>query len=195
MGSDELVSLVASAQRGNCEALATLLASFQATIYKIAIGMVTNHEDALDVRQSVSLLIKRKIGTVKELNRFAGWVRHITVNFCLAYRRRRERSRVDFMDPHSVYRDKPDEAPCPLDSLIRAEECEKVRALVEALSDLDRQILTLRFLDGRELDEIATLLGVPMTTVKPRLHRAKVRLMANLVRCGLGPTSPFGSAA
>ena len=54
-------------------------------------------------------------------------------------------------------------------------------------SDLDRAVIVMREIQGLPYDEIAETLGVPLGTLKARLHRARDRLRAQLCRVGVTP--------
>ena len=51
-----------------------------------------------------------------------------------------------------------------------------VRAAVRNLPDLQSEVLVLRFLEGRSMEEISAMIGIPVGTVKSRLHNAKAAL-------------------
>ena len=75
-------------------------------------------------------------------------------------------------------------------SLRRAESSELGRALERALGALpakDRAVIVLREVEGLAYEEIAEILGVPLGTLKARLHRARESLRARLVRAGVTP--------
>jgi RNA polymerase sigma-70 factor (ECF subfamily) len=66
--------------------------------------------------------------------------------------------------------------PGPLDLLTEQERCERIRASVERLPDLLRPVLILAYYQGLKYREIADVLGIPVGTVKSRLHAAIGRL-------------------
>ncbi len=55
------------------------------------------------------------------------------------------------------------------------------------MSDLDRAVIVMREVQGLPYEEIAEALGVPLGTLKARLHRARDRLRAHLSRVGVRP--------
>ena len=55
-------------------------------------------------------------------------------------------------------------------------DAETVRAAVRNLPDIQSEVLVLRFLEGRSMDEIAAMVGFPVGTVKSRLYNAKAAL-------------------
>lgn len=67
-------------------------------------------------------------------------------------------------------------APGPVEAVSARERQERIRATVDALPDLLRQVLILAYYQGMKYREIADLLGIPVGTVKSRLHAALVKL-------------------
>ena len=67
-------------------------------------------------------------------------------------------------------------APGPLDAAQGQERNEKIRASVDRLPDFLRQVLLLAYYQGLKYREIADILGIPVGTVKSRLHAALVKL-------------------
>lgn len=73
----------------------------------------------------------------------------------------------------------------PTDELVRVELLGFVLARIQGLDELDRKIVTLRYLDELEPATIAARLAMPSATVRSRLHRALARLRAELdAHCG-----------
>jgi len=70
--------------------------------------------------------------------------------------------------------------PLPYDSLLRDERVKQIRAALNSLSSEHRTILVLREMENCDYDEIASLLNVPIGTVRSRLHRARLDLRARL---------------
>ena len=64
----------------------------------------------------------------------------------------------------------------PLDLVVDEESRERVRASVDRLPDLLRQVLVLAYYQGLKYREIAEILDIPVGTVKSRLHAALVKL-------------------
>jgi RNA polymerase sigma-70 factor (ECF subfamily) len=65
-------------------------------------------------------------------------------------------------------------------------DAETVRAAVRNLPDIQSEVLVLRFLEGRSMEEISAMIGIPVGTVKSRLHNAKGALRKALAELGNG---------
>ena len=64
----------------------------------------------------------------------------------------------------------------PLEAVSLQERRERIRATVDGLPELLRQVLVLAYYQGMKYREIADILGIPVGTVKSRLHAALVKL-------------------
>ncbi len=172
-----LAALVGRAQRGDRAAFGELVEQFQPTVHAIALRRLGNASDALELTQEVFLHVLRRIGQLREPERFAGWLRQVAVRMAINRATRR-------VAPPSVETgvlegaSRPSDE--PLDQLITRERAERLREALGRLKSLDREALDAFYIRGRSLSEIAESLGVPLGTVKRRLHTARKRLRLEL---------------
>ena len=176
-GWADLAILVGRAQRGDREAFGELVEQFQPTVYAIALRRLANASDALELTQEVFLHVLRRIGQLREPERFAGWLRQVAVRMAINRATRR-------VAPPSVESgilegasEPTDE---PLDQLISRERAERLWEALGRLKSLDREALDAFYIRGHSLLEIAEMLDVPLGTVKRRLHTARKRLRVEL---------------
>ena len=79
----DLAALVGRAQDGDREAFGELVEQFQPTVYAIALRRLANASDALELTQEVFLHVLRRIGQLREPERFAGWLRQVAVRMAI----------------------------------------------------------------------------------------------------------------
>jgi RNA polymerase sigma-70 factor (ECF subfamily) len=173
----ELAELVIRAQRGDREAFGELVEQFQPTVYAIALRRLANASDALELTQEVFLHVLRRIGQLREPERFAGWLRQVAVRMAINRATRRVAPpsvEVGVLEGASQQADE------PLDQLISRERAQRLWEALGRLKSLDRQALDAFYIRGHSLLEIAEELGVPLGTVKRRLHTARKRLKIEL---------------
>lgn len=72
------------------------------------------------------------------------------------------------------------ELPGPEEQAVHREETETLLAVFQTLPSKDRQLILMKDIDGFALNEMADILGVPIGTVKSRLHRAREKLAKHL---------------
>jgi RNA polymerase sigma-70 factor (ECF subfamily) len=173
----DLAILVGRAQRGDREAFGELVEQFQPTVYAIALRRLANSSDALELTQEVFLHVMRRISQLREPERFAGWLRQVAVRMAINRATRR-------VAPPSVEAGvlvgASQQADEPLDQWISRERAARLWEALGRLKSLDREALDAFYIRGHSLLEIAEELGVPLGTVKRRLHTARKRLKLEL---------------
>lgn len=177
LSADDDALVVARCLQGYEPAYAELLSRYRGRVYGLALRMLQNDSDAQDVAQEAFVKAFNSLASFDTTKPFGAWISKITANLCIdTYRRRRlqfvsidapldsekgERTR-EFEDPR----------PDPAMDLQAAEEEERVDALLNALPDKYRTVVVLRHKQDLAYEEIAEILGIPLGTVKARLHRA-----------------------
>ena len=173
----DLAALVVRAQRGDRGAFGELVEQFQPTVYAIALRRLANASDAMELTQEVFLHVLRRIGQLREPERFAGWLRQVAVRMAINRATRRVAPpsvEVAVLEGASQRSDE------PIDQLISRERAERLWEALGRLKSLDREALDAFYIRGHSLLEIAESLGVPLGTVKRRLHTARKRLRLEL---------------
>ncbi len=174
---DEL--LVIQCREGNDEALETLIARWQPRLGRFAWRFTGEREAARDVVQDAWLAIVRGIRRLDDPARFRAWAYRIVSNKCADWIRRRGVRR-------SATRDMGNAAgPSSVEYVNVTEsngETARLREALKELPDQQRAILSLHYLDGMGLAEIAEAIDVPVGTVKSRLYHARNRLKETLER-------------
>ena len=173
---DEL--LVLQCQEGDAEALGTLVRRWQPRLGRLAWRLTGEREAARDIVQEAWLAIVRGLSRLDDPARFRSWAYRIVRNKCTDWTRRRVVHRAAAKDLQEAATTCDPRTP-PTDSV------SDVARLREALSELpaeQRAILSLHYLDGMPVAEIARVLDVPTGTVKSRLYYARDRLKRTLER-------------
>ena len=128
-----------------------------------------------DVTQDVFVTVARSAPQFAGRSAFRTWLFGIALNICRDYVRR-ERHVVSDEGLAFV----PDESLDPLQRLERGERARCVRAAVRRLTPQHRLALRLRDVEGMSYDEMSRVLGVPVGTVRSRLHNARAALAKTL---------------
>lgn len=167
-------ALVIRAQRGDREAMGQLIEQFQKTVYALCLGRLGNPSEAQELTQEVFLHVVKRLGQLREPERFAGWLRQVTVR--MAINRATRRVATPAIDAEVLEGIGEAEARNPLQDLIARERAERLWDGLGRLKPMDREALQAFYIQGRSLIEIAEQLEVPIGTVKRRLHVARNRL-------------------
>lgn len=153
-------------QDGSRKAMELLISRWQKRFWRYALRLTGNPEAAWDVTQESWLAIVRGISRLNDPARFGPWAYRIVTNKADDWIRknvRRGHLPVDF--------DR--EAP-PSDD----RQAGDLDTVLHRLSHRARSVLTLYYVEGFALSEIAGILHVPRGTVKSRLHAARSELKA-----------------
>ncbi len=157
--------LIAAANRGDQEAMEALYFRHRDWVYGLAFRLCGNHEDALDVLQEVFAYFFQKFPGFELRCRLRTFLYPVVKNLAVSQRRKRRRL-VPLENGQAESLSAEDQG---VSSLHFAE-------MVGRLSEDEREIVLLRFSEGHSLPEISSALGLPLGTVKSRLHRALSRL-------------------
>lgn len=165
-----------------------LLAQHTPRLGRYVRSMVRDRSEAEDLLQEILLRAHRGLDELRETEACATWLFRIATHACLDHLRQRARRPGidDGADPDAVGGSGDD--PITLqDTIERREMSECVQRYLIALPDDYRSVIMLTEMEGLTGPEISDLLGVPLTTVKMRLHRARRMLQEELeAGCSFG---------
>jgi RNA polymerase sigma-70 factor (ECF subfamily) len=146
--------------------------------YRLAAVVLRDQTEAQDVVHDAVLLGWRKFGSLRDPARFDAWFGRIVLNLCRDRLRARRRGQV---------RDAALVAEIDMgrrDDFGRVAERDAIAAAFPKLDPDLQLVVALRFYKDLQLEAIAELLGIPLGTVKSRLHTGLKRLRAELERAG-----------
>ena len=162
--------LVALTLRGNPDAFATLVERYDRAVYHLAYRTLHDVEEARDAAQEAFFKAFRSLRTFKPGAKFSTWIFAIAYHACCDRLNRRKRYSGEELP------DRADSAPGPEQQVVALDEAQRLRSAIDALPEKYRTVITLYHLQGRQYEEIAQVLGLPMGTVKTHLFRAKEQL-------------------
>ncbi|HQU43751.1 MAG TPA: sigma-70 family RNA polymerase sigma factor [Pirellulales bacterium] len=174
-------TLIESALKGNSAAFGDLVRKYQDRLYNTMVHLTGSSEDARDVVQDTFVKAFVKLESFRRTCAFYTWLYRIAFNTAMS-RQRRRRPTESIDAGQDCGHDPPDPGLAPGDRLEREELAEQVRAALETLSDEHRTALVLRDIDGCDYAAIAEILDLPLTTVRSRIHRARLQLRDQLKR-------------
>ena len=166
--------LVVAALAGDPEAFGTLVERYDQAVYNLCLRTVRDREEARDATQEAFFKAFRSLRTFRLGSKFSTWIFAIAYHACCDRLARRKR----YSDAELP--DRADPSPGPELLAERHDEARRLRAAIDALPEKYRIVLTLFHLQGRQYEEIARVLGLPMGTVKTHLFRAKELLRKRL---------------
>ncbi|MGA8098376.1 MAG: sigma-70 family RNA polymerase sigma factor [Candidatus Cybelea sp.] len=162
--------LVAMTLRGDSGAFATLVERYDRAVYHLAYRTLHDVEEARDATQEAFFKAFRSLRTFKPGAKFSTWIFAIAYHACCDRLNRRRHFTGDELPERA------DPSPSPEHQVIALDEASRLRAAIDALPEKYRTVVTLFHLQGKQYEEIASVLGLPMGTVKTHLFRAKEQL-------------------
>lgn len=179
-------ALIARCAAGDEAACADLVAVHQRMVYGLALNLLGDRDEALDLSQEVFLRVFRTLSRFRGQSALRTWIYRITVNQARNRRRwwtRRHRRDQVSLDEHLLkvgdLESKQDILPDRL--LASKEDAAKIWEALARLPFDQRTALILREVDGLRYEEMAFTLNVAVGTVKSRLTRARQALRADLL--------------
>ena len=164
-------------RRGSSKAFEVFVNRYMKDAYFIALGLVGNREDALDLSQEAFIRAYRNIKYVKTGRRFFPWFYQILKNLCISHLRKRRYRRASSLNAEN----------CPQVAATadyfspevvagRNELKDKVWQAIGKLDDKHREVIILRHFQNMSYEQIAEALYCNKGTVTSRLYYARKRL-------------------
>lgn len=177
--------LIQRCATGDESAFAELVAEHQRMVVQLAMNLLGDRDEALDLSQDVFIRVFRTIGQFRGQSALRTWIYRIAVNQARNrhrfWRRRRRADQVSLdahVEAHGEFQCAADVGPDRI--LAQKELATRLQNALDALPFDQRTVIVLREVDGLSYDEIAFSLGVAVGTVKSRLTRARQTLRAGL---------------
>lgn len=161
-------ALARAARGGDLEAFEGLVRRYQRRVYALAYQHLRDPDEAQDLAQEVFVRLYRNLDRYDPARPFQPWFWRLAANVAATYRRHRPAAAVELPDVAAAVGGAREET-LPLE-----------RALADLSEDLRLPVLLHYYLD-QPLDEIALAMGLSLSAVKSRLHRARALLRRLLV--------------
>jgi RNA polymerase sigma-70 factor (ECF subfamily) len=185
--SEEL-SLVQAAKKGDVGAFGELVKRYDRNVFRIALHITQNREDAEDVVQDAFLKSYENLEQFQGQSKFYTWLVRIAVNEALMKLRRRRPERMISLDQEvqteedSMPREVADWSPNPEQLYNQAELRDILGKTIQGLPPSFRTVFVLRDVEGLSTEETAQALDLSIPAVKSRLLRARLQLRERLNR-------------
>jgi len=185
LATDDL-TLVKRVRTGDQRAFRLLVERYQRKVYSVALGMLKDKEEAMDVSQEAFVKVHKYLDHFKGDSSFYTWLYRITTNICIDVLRKRRSSGgapVEYDDSLEVDLGQASVGALgsrlgtnPQKSALRRELVEKIQAALEQVPEKHRAILLLREVEGMSYEELARTLEIPKGTVMSRLFHARAKV-------------------
>jgi RNA polymerase sigma-70 factor (ECF subfamily) len=185
---DDEAAVVAQARQGDATAFSELLRRYEGKIFRLALHITQNREDAEDVLQETFLKAYEHLDQFQGQSKFYTWIVRIAVNQALMKLRKRKSDRSVSLDDtidtgeDTVAREIAGWDENPEQQYSREELSRILGGAVDDLAPIYRAVFVLRDVDELSTEETADALGLSVPAVKSRLLRARLQLRDKLTR-------------
>jgi len=170
--------LAARAAAGDREAFASLVTRHQASVYRLARHLAATRDEAEDVLQQTFLSAWQGVAGYRGDASVRTWLLTIARHAAVNRRVRESREPLDATPLDDLGIRAGWGGPNPEQLAVAAEQRDRLAAALAGLAADEREVLTLRDLEGLAGDDVAAMLGLTVAAMKSRLHRARLRLAA-----------------
>lgn len=175
--ADSDLELIERHRLGDPSAFDEIFVEYQRMVFNLALRLSGDREEAADLSQEIFLRIYRHIGRFRGRSSLKTWIYRVSLNCCRSQLSRRRLPLLSLPDPNA------DVMALLRDTSAGPERVaigrDRVRQLIESLRRLPRvyrEAVVLRDIEELPYDEIATVLGVRLGTVRSRIARGRDRL-------------------
>lgn len=179
-------SLLERAKRGDRDAFRTLYDTYHRRIYAMALSVVKNPEDALDVVQEAFVKAHKNLPRFEGSSGFYTWIYRIAMNVAIDHVRKQKRAaQNEWEDGRADHELAASEigtaAPeNPYAGVERAQLRAAIESALDELPEYHRAVILMRDVEGFSYEEMATVLDVPKGTIMSRLFHARRKMQAAL---------------
>jgi RNA polymerase sigma-70 factor (ECF subfamily) len=178
--------MIASILAGDAHLFHELIRPYERRVYAMALSFLRNEADAEDVAQEAFLKAFRGLASFRGDAKFGTWLVSITLNEARSRIRRRDAIKMESLDEpeddqgHSSPALLRDWKEIPSEALERKEVRSLLQKAITSLPQIYREVFQLRDIEQLSVNEAAQALGITVSSVKVRLHRARIMLQKNL---------------
>jgi RNA polymerase sigma-70 factor (ECF subfamily) len=167
--------------KGDPDAFNLLVERHYSAAVSAAYSVLTDTDAAKDCAQEAFLQSARSLGDLRDKTKFGQWIYGIAYQQAILVLRRKKRHR-------EAIQTKTDESRrmipvgSPSEQMGKSEKLDSIRKALSETPEIYREVLVLKYIDGRSHEDIAKILNLSMAAVDKRLMRGKDLLRASLQR-------------
>lgn len=182
----DLTQLLERCRQGDSLAWEALVRQYQGRVYALALHYVRDRDEALDLAQEVFVRVFRKLGAFRGEEPFLPWLLRVARNLCIDHLRRAGARPPASDIPAEEARGLRAPGQSPEEAWEAGSRKRLVHRALSQMTEAHREMILLKEIQGLKLEEIASLLGLPLGTVKSRSNRARLELAETILRLSPG---------
>jgi RNA polymerase sigma-70 factor (ECF subfamily) len=173
--------LIESIAHGDKHAFQMLYARHHARVYRFILRLVGNEATAEDIVHEVFLDVWRRADEFEAKSRVSTWLLAISRHKAISALRRRSDAQLDEAYAAAIV----DLADGPAAAADKSERSAILQKCLAKLSPSHREVINLVYYNERTIEEAARSIGVPINTIKTRMHYARNRIAELLTQAGV----------
>ena len=174
LSDEELVAALQASGQGDLRPFSALMERHEAKVLTNCRYISGSPSDAPDLAQEVFVKAYFALKKFEGRSSFKTWIQRIKTNHCINFVKKERRRRfVDVDDPALGGQDELSVSPTAPDSLDQLDQRQRIRMVLDGMTDTLRIPLIMRDMDGFSYQEIADELGIGLSAVKMRILRAR----------------------
>ena len=167
-------------RQGDVLLLQGLVEQYQYRLVRYLIYLLGRRDEVDDLIQETWLRVLERGRSYDGRSRFEPWLFTIARNLTIDHMRKRRSLSLDANDDDTAALSPASNAPSPFTLAARSEDSQRLAQSLQTLDFVYREALVLRFQEDLSLQEIATVVGAPVSTVASRIYRGLATLRAQL---------------
>jgi RNA polymerase sigma-70 factor (ECF subfamily) len=172
------LELINACLDGDQEAFAELITRYKNLVYSLILRKTKDSDEANDFAQDVFIKIYKNLHAYSPEYKFSTWVIRITTNHIIDQHRKKKQETVSLED-HAY--DLPDASASPETVYIKSEQTKRINKIVDELPSMYKIPILLYHQQGLSYQEIAEIIGEPLSKVKNRIFRGRKLLKESLL--------------
>ena len=173
------VQLIYNILSGDDEAFSVLVQKYRRSVHALVWRKIGDFHHAEEITQDTFLQVYKKLSTLKDPHQFAGWLYVIANRLCIDWMRKKKLTVQSIEDTPTAEIEKSSYTHHLLEQRqaeISERRREIIKKLLARLPESERTVVHLYYLGEMKVKEISKFLGVSVSTINTRLHRARKRL-------------------
>jgi len=158
------------------EMYSELVKRYQNKIFSYINRLINNRDEAEDLTQDVFIKVYKNLYGFDIKRKFSSWIYRIAHNESVNYLKKKSYFKILSLEQNEFFMNTLASSENIIENIIKNENAQKVKKLLEKLSFSHREVIVLRYFEERSYEEISDILRKPVNTVGTMINRAKGQL-------------------
>lgn len=177
---DEEQQWIQKVLKGNKQAYEHIINKYKNPLYGTILRMTKHPEDAQDLVQEAFIKVYHQLEKYDGKGSFSSWLYRVAINHCLdEFRKKKYKVKHTEMKEDTVVNDKSPEV-----IFLKKEKHRQLERLITTLPEDERLIILMRYRNELSYQEMSDILGIPVSHIRNKLHRAKNKMRATVKQEG-----------